>query len=179
MRAFTQRLCRRALLHSVAAASISAAALVFLVLLGFTSVQASPFNAVPIEGMTAPAQPPLLRVSACKEDCPDCTDCVTEIDIVPHGEIEKEWNDPIGHELKKLAPIAAPSPEGACPPPYHVERRHHRRDGDSASFGCGIRCWYWRLRHGYCGPGCNYYRYRMHHYEKGYAHYQSRYACPS
>lgn len=132
-------------------------------------------HAVEPAGVTPPVLLFVQPAAACAEPCPNCTDCVTEIDIVPDGEIEKEWNDPIGHELKKIAPVRTPYPEGACPPPYHGARRPHRRNGDSPSFGCGIRCWYWRLRHGYCGPGCDYYRYRMHHYGKD----RSQYACPS
>ena len=32
---------------------------------------------------------------------------------------------------------------------------------------CGIRCWYKRLRAGYCGRGCDYYRFRMTQFPEG------------
>jgi hypothetical protein len=32
---------------------------------------------------------------------------------------------------------------------------------------CGVRCMFHRLRHGFCGPGCDYYAFRMYEYEKG------------
>jgi hypothetical protein len=32
---------------------------------------------------------------------------------------------------------------------------------------CGIRCWYQRLRAGYCGRGCDYYRFRMTQFPEG------------
>lgn len=32
---------------------------------------------------------------------------------------------------------------------------------------CGVRCMFHRLRHGYCGTGCDYYAFRMYEYEEG------------
>ncbi len=32
---------------------------------------------------------------------------------------------------------------------------------------CGVKCWYWRLRAGYCGRGCDYYRFRMTQFREG------------
>lgn len=32
---------------------------------------------------------------------------------------------------------------------------------------CGVRCWYARLRAGYCGRGCDYYRFRMTRFPEG------------
>jgi hypothetical protein len=32
---------------------------------------------------------------------------------------------------------------------------------------CGIKCWYDRLRAGYCGRGCDYYRFRMTEFPEG------------
>ena len=32
---------------------------------------------------------------------------------------------------------------------------------------CGVRCWYKRLRAGYCGRGCDYYRFRMTEFPAG------------
>jgi hypothetical protein len=93
---------------------------------------------------------------ACGPSCPDCTDCVTEIDIAPapyHGPYHK-GDDPIGHAIKRLEPSPLLAGPDACP---ETGIEGHRGDPS----GCGIRCWYWRLRYGYCGPGCEYYRYRL------------------
>lgn len=32
---------------------------------------------------------------------------------------------------------------------------------------CGVRCWYQRLRAGYCGRGCDYYRFRLTEFPEG------------
>ncbi|MGB0084379.1 MAG: hypothetical protein WBP94_03245, partial [Rhodomicrobiaceae bacterium] len=32
---------------------------------------------------------------------------------------------------------------------------------------CGVRCWYRRLRAGYCGRGCDYYRFRLYEFPEG------------
>lgn len=101
----------------------------------------------------------------CEEPCPDCTDCIPEIDVAP------DRDDPIAREIEKLGPPRA----NACEDKI-VPGRRGTPDADA----CGVRCWYWRLRHGYCGPGCDYYRYRMHEYPAGKpGHHDSRYACHS
>jgi hypothetical protein len=50
-----------------------------------------------------------------------------------------------------------PAPTDPCVDRPIIRGRRATHDADA----CGIRCWYWRLRHGYCGPGCEYYRYRL------------------
>lgn len=43
---------------------------------------------------------------------------------------------------------------------------------------CGIRCWYRRLREGYCGRGCDYYRFRMTAFPEGHlGRHPRRVAC--
>jgi hypothetical protein len=32
---------------------------------------------------------------------------------------------------------------------------------------CGVKCWYRKLRDGYCGRGCDYYRFRMMQFREG------------
>jgi hypothetical protein len=32
---------------------------------------------------------------------------------------------------------------------------------------CGVKCWYRKLRDGYCGRGCDYYRFRMTEFREG------------
>ena len=92
-----------------------------------------------------------IRGGVCSQSCPDCTDCITEIDIAPVP--YRERDDPIGHAIKRLEPSPLLAPDN-CP-----ETEVERLRGNPS--GCGIRCWYWRLRHGYCGPGCEYYGYRL------------------
>lgn len=52
-----------------------------------------------------------------------------------------------------------------------VERRpairETRRVVESYDEFCGVRCWYKRLRAGYCGRGCDYYRFRMTEFPEG------------
>ena len=59
-------------------------------------------------------------------------------------------------------------PVGACredgydrpPPSYFPSYRPPQEE-------CGIRCTYGRLRNGFCGPGCDWYRFRMYEYRQG------------
>ena len=121
-----------------------------------------PAEALPLAA-TASA---VIPVGACPEGYPDCDDRPTEIDITPAPR-----DDPIAREIER----SGPAPLEPCDTRQIVTKgRRATHDADS----CGIRCWYWRLRHGYCGPGCEYYRYRMYHFGKdGYHH--PRYACGS
>jgi hypothetical protein len=79
--------------------------------------------------------------------------------------------DPIAREIERLEP--APPP-GSCEEEPHIERR--RVVPDSSGL-CGIRCWYWRLRHGYCGPGCEWYRYWANERTSPPGPRHPRYAC--
>ncbi len=116
--------------------------------------------------LAAKAAPGILRVGACREGCADCNDCPTEIDIAPRRAAR---DDPIAREIHRFGP----APLEPCERNQVVTSgRRATLDADS----CGIRCWYWRLRHGYCGPGCEYYRYRMYNWGKQNYH-QPRYAC--
>jgi hypothetical protein len=121
--------------------------------------------ALPSLGAAAPA-PSALPVSGCRADCQDCRDCPTEIDIAPPAPPPVAYapppprDDPIAREIERFGP----PPIGPCERRQIVTRgRRATHDADA----CGIRCWYWRLRHGYCGPGCEYYRYRMYEYGRG------------
>ena len=127
---------------------------------------AAPLTPDTIAAAVAPARTAdgIVRVGACREGCEDCNDCPTEIDIAPR-------DDPIAREIER----SGPPPLTPCETDQVVTRgRRATPDADS----CGIRCWYWRLRHGYCGPGCEYYRYRMYHYGNPTYHHP-RYACGS
>jgi hypothetical protein len=121
------------------------------------------------------ATPPfLLRVGACQPSCPDCKDCVTEIDITP-GPYPNP-HDPIGHKIKQLEPSPLLASDKCAA--GHDGYGHQNAYPDGGS--CGIRCWYWRLRYGYCGPGCEYYRYRLGRPDGfPFPPYQQRYACGS
>jgi hypothetical protein len=111
-----------------------------------------------VEARTADA---VIRVGACRDGCDDCNDCPTEIDIAPPRD------DLIARQIER----SGPAPVGPC---ATNQVPYARPDGDS----CGIRCWYWRLRHGYCGPGCVYYLYRMYQWGKPSYHHPG-YACGS
>ena len=123
------------------------------------------------QGFGPAAASPLTATGACAE--PD--DCPTEIDIAPPYPAAGYRDDPIAREIEKLGP----APAYPCEGDTIVRGRRASPDADA----CGIRCWYWRLRHGYCGPGCAYYKYRFHNYPEGKpGHRASRhpdYACSS
>ncbi len=126
---------------------------------------------IPAETFAAAGASPLTPVGACAE--PD--DCPTEIDIAPPYPAPNYRDDPIAREIEKLGP----------PPAYPCEDEkvvHGRRASPDAD-ACGIRCWYWRLRHGYCGPGCAYYKYRFYSFPEGkpghHAGHHPHYACSS
>lgn len=129
------------------------------------SVQAAPLlaGAFPLA-----ATPAAIPAAGCRTGYPDCDNGPTEIDIAPQP---PHRDDPIAREIERFGP----------PPLEPCETRQVVTQGRRATHdadACGIRCWYWRLRYGYCGPGCEYYRYRMYHYGKdGYHH--PRYACGS
>jgi hypothetical protein len=124
--------------------------------LGVGAFAVRPAPAAPVQIAPALSAPELIRIAGCREGCEDCDDCPTEIDIAPPP---RHRDDPIAREIERFggpAPLSHP-----CETRRIVTRgRRATLDADS----CGIRCWYWRLRHGYCGPGCEYYRYRMYHY---------------
>lgn len=137
--------CRLAL----AGAALSAMAAIFFSALLFPSgASAAPLMSLARQTPDMMARP--IR-GGCAPSCPECTDCIPEIEIAPRPYRERE--DPIGHAIKRMEPSPLLAPD-ACPE-TEVERL---RKNPSV---CGIRCWYWRLRYGYCGPGCEYYRYRL------------------
>ncbi len=62
---------------------------------------------------------------------------------------------------------------------YYESRGYRRCEGDSCEEGgCGLYCWYHRVRNGYCGHGCEEYRehvrferdYRLFEYPRPYVH---------
>jgi hypothetical protein len=135
------------------------AAILLAALLFTNAVAALPLGA-PAHRAPAASQSILqpVRGGGCKEPCPDCPDCIPEIDITPGpypapSRAYPDRDDPIGHAIKRLEPSPLLAPD-SCPDEGDPQR-------GEASSGCGIRCWYWRLRYGYCGPGCDYYRFRL------------------
>lgn len=118
----------------------------------------APLSAAPLTvfgtGSAGPAiSAPLAMpvTGGCREGCADCNDCPTVIDIVPYP--APPHDDPIAREIQNFPP----APTDPCADRPIIRGRRASHDADA----CGIRCWYWRLRHGYCGPGCEYYRYRL------------------
>lgn len=67
----------------------------------------------------------------------------------------------------------------ADPPQGYVERRAYEEDVAQDERYCGIRCWYRRIREGYCGRGCDYYLFRLRHFPSGRFgdHSERRVAC--
>jgi hypothetical protein len=47
------------------------------------------------------------------------------------------------------------------------QRPRERHSGEVYEEACGIKCWYNRLHAGYCGRGCDYYRFRMTEFREG------------
>ena len=142
-------------------------------MLAASVIAAVPADAAPLPAasFTAAGASPLIRVARpCAEPCDDCTDCIPEIDIAPRYPAP-DRDDPIAREIERLGPAQAYPCEG--------EEIIRGRRGTPDADACGIRCWYWRLRHGYCGPGCAYYRFRMYHFEGKPGHRHPYYACQS
>jgi hypothetical protein len=149
-----------------------------LALLLGVAAQGEPSGAAPL-GIPAIARgapaPLAMPAAGCRPDCQDCDDCTPEIEVAPPAPPPLAYappapppppDDPIAREIQRFGP----PPIGPCERRQIVTRgRRATPDADA----CGIRCWYWRLRHGYCGPGCEYYRYRLHEYGRG----RPGYAC--
>lgn len=81
--------------------------------------------------------------------------------------------DPIAREIDRLD-TAQPAEGCIEGPPPDIERRRVIPDSHGL---CGIRCWYWRLRHGYCGPGCEWYRYWANERKSPPGPRHARHAC--
>lgn len=75
--------------------------------------------------------------------------------------IDGESPPPGGRDVYRTAAAQGydAAPEGACsndePPPW----------GAPEWKNCGVRCMYERLRNGFCGPGCDYYYFRLKEYK--------------
>lgn len=90
--------------------------------------------------------------------CLDCSDRVEEEHV--HVSPPPYYED-VPHENEKHGP---PPCQNTVP-----HEKHHVSNTSERSYdtGCGIRCWYWRLRKGYCGRGCDYYQFRSYDYRNG------------
>jgi hypothetical protein len=122
---------------------------------------------------------PMIRASGCADDGAACPD-----DGPPpiRGRVSRWEPVPERHAV----PYEPPAYEEPCledrrpartyvyhaPPP---PRDYPVYEGD----WCGIRCWYRRLRAGYCGRGCDYYRFRLTEFPQGKlgVYRDRRYAC--
>jgi hypothetical protein len=140
-------------------------------MLGAGVIAALPASAAPLrtDSIAAAGASPLVRIARPCTDCDNCTGCIPEIDIAPPYSAPHD-DDPIAREIQRLGP----APAYPCEEKF-VPGRRGTPDADA----CGIRCWYWRLRHGYCGPGCAYYRFRMYHFEGKPGQRHPYYACSS
>lgn len=138
-------------------------------LLGMAAImllQVAGAGAVPGPGAYAAANAaglPLLQVRQCADGrpCPDYVD----------APVPREY--PVGYD--RDPPPYPPQDHEDCIEDPHAARLYPVRTPPAPYYGdpmreepCGIRCWYQRLRAGYCGRGCDYYRYRMTAFPEGH-----------
>jgi hypothetical protein len=153
---------RQALISAVCAACLSAA-----------SAAAAPY-AQPGQAYQSGhewAAQPLIRAGL----CPDGQPCPPGYEPSPYADppvYARNWKpEPAPYPYEGPAPHAKPD----CPeeryavhgPVVAHEPRALRRSKETYEEPCGIRCWYARLRAGYCGRGCDYYRFRMTQFPEG------------
>jgi hypothetical protein len=125
----------------------------------------------------------LLRAGLCADGSYDCPDYVPARDYPPRDHANR-WAPPPGHyepegHYEEQPPCEEPEPRYAAHSfVEHVDPPPHLHEGDWDAL-CGVRCWYRRLRAGYCGRGCDYYRYRLNEHPEGIllARGERRLAC--
>ncbi len=68
--------------------------------------------------------------------------------------------------------------------PYPARGSHYRKVAkpvyeEELKDWCGVRCWFRRLRSGYCGRGCDYYLFRLNAFPEGKlsVHHRRKLAC--
>ncbi len=158
---------------------LRAGARLMVVSIGFTLLQAGTASALP-SGATARLggdagygriEMPLVRSGYCPDDGRPCPD------DVPPRYAEAPANGPDWRPDRHVYP-PQDGPDG-CPPERYERHAYAGAPGEPApppppGYGgppweewCGVRCWYRRLRAGYCGRGCDYYRFRMYEFPEG------------
>jgi hypothetical protein len=102
----------------------------------------------------------LLKAGFCPHDGRPCAD---------NG--PPDYDKPAIRRPDRTVYVAPPAPlqAAACEEEDRVRRAYAPPPYDGRGYDewCGIRCWYHRLRAGYCGRGCDYYRFRMFEFPEG------------
>lgn len=138
--------------------------LIFITLLpGFVFMTAA--DAMPVTKAVMEIQPLgsviLVTEKFCSGDeciCLDCADTIVEEHVYVSP---PTYHQDIPYDEEHVAPPP-------CEKATLVEKRHVESSSErSFDTSCGIRCWYWRLRKGYCGRGCDYYQFRAYDYPYG------------
>jgi hypothetical protein len=149
-------------------------------------VAASPVHALTPGSVSAAishaqASEDLIRVGVCSDGSYGCSDHVRRPAPPPDGHVSR-W-EPYPYPGRAAEPAY---PQDAYELPPHIEplppcepvayaSRGYVRDAlpprepymDYDEDYCGVRCWYRRLKAGYCGRGCDYYSYRLDAYPTG------------
>lgn len=163
-------------------------------------VEASPVHALTpgsVDAAFGPAQADtrkdLIRVGVCSDGSYGCSDHVRRPPPPPDPHVSRweRYPGPPAEPTYSRDGYDLPSHIEPLPPcePVEYASRGYARDAlpppepymDYGEDYCGVRCWYRRLKAGYCGRGCDYYRYRLHAYPTGSLrrYGSNRFACRS
>jgi len=116
------------------------------------------------------AMQPLVRAGLCGQDDGPCPEY--ERPRIAHTVHTRRWEpepEPPVYEERTIIQRAPDCVEDRVAVRTHVvhETTAPLRSPETFDEPCGIRCWYKRLRAGYCGRGCDYYRFRMTQFPGG------------
>lgn len=109
---------------------------------------------------------PVIRAGLCAEDGEPCAYRPGPYAGRP---VQARRREPEPHVYEPAA--GDPRPDCAERPVVQThavrETITHERSPETYEEPCGVKCWYARLRAGYCGRGCDYYRFRMTQFPEG------------
>jgi hypothetical protein len=106
---------------------------------------------------------PVIRAGLCGENGEPCPAYEPSPYAARPAHASRWEPEPYLHEEKAVVhakPDCVEERYAARAYPVH-ETAVTYRSAETYEEPCGIRCWYKRLRAGYCGRGCDYYRFRM------------------
>ncbi|HEY7646495.1 MAG TPA: hypothetical protein VH858_15755 [Hyphomicrobiales bacterium] len=126
---------------------------------------------------------PVIRTAGCRDGGSPCLDDGPPPYEPPRGRVSR-WEPAPERHGGPYEPAVQEEPcledrrpsrnyvyHAPAPPPLRGYEGYEER-------WCGVRCWYRRLREGYCGRGCDYYRFRLTEFPEGkLSNYRRRYAC--
>ena len=114
---------------------------------------------------------PLILASGCPDDGAPCPGYEPR-QYAPEPIHARHWEPEPPPYVREERPVARVNPD--CVEERYAARSHFVREArvprnpdDVYEEPCGIKCWYKRLRRGYCGRGCDYYRFRMNEFREG------------